>query len=166
MSPAIRVAQTADIPRIVDLIRDIAAENRWVRVEVPFDAPARERHLSARMAAGELIAFVAESDGAIVGELTLRIRNGRAVFGMVIAADHRRRGLGRAFVTAAIATARERTASSIEIEVYTHNHAALRLYNSAGFIPHGDPVPERRHDGQQWTIQRMRYDLATSQAAT
>jgi hypothetical protein len=58
---------------------------------------------------------------------------------------------------------RERTASSIEIEVYTHNHAALRLYNSAGFIPHGDPVPELRHDGQQWTIQRLRYDLSTKQ---
>jgi putative acetyltransferase len=159
MSPAIRVAQTADIPLIVDLIRDVAAEDRWVRVEVPFDAPARERHLSARMAAGELVAFVAESDGAIVGELTLRLRNDRAVFGMVVAADYRRRGIGRALVTAAIATARERSASSIEIEVYTHNHAALRLYGESGFIPHGDPVPEPRHDGRQWTIQRMRYDL-------
>jgi ribosomal protein S18 acetylase RimI-like enzyme len=160
MPPPIREAQPADIPAIVELIRNVAAENRWVRVETPFDAPARERHLTARMASGEIVAFIAESADAIVGELTLRIRNERAVFGMVVAAAHRRHGIGRALVTAAIAQARERAVTSIEIEVYTHNQAALRLYRTTGFTPHGTPIPEPRPNGQHWTIQRMRHNLA------
>jgi putative acetyltransferase len=155
----IREAGPADVARIVALIGDVAAENRWVRAEVPFDTAARERITTQRMSTGELVAFVAEAGEELAGQLSLRIRDGRAVFGMVVAAAHRRRGVGRRLVAAAIAKARERGVSAIEIEVYTHNRAALALYRSLGFVRYGEPAPEARRSGERWTIVRMRYDV-------
>jgi putative acetyltransferase len=154
----VREAAPADVEAIVELLRDVAAENRWVRTEVPFDLAGRRRHLIDGMTAGGLIAFVAEIDGAIAGELSLRIHGERAVFGMVVALTQRRRGLGRQLVTAAIAKARERGVSSIEIEVYAHNRAAIELYVSLGFVKYGDLVREERHDGRRWNVVRMRLD--------
>ncbi len=155
----IREAAANDVDAIVELLRAVAAENRWVKTEVPFDAAARKRHLIAGMATGEIVAFVAETDDAIGGEISLRVRGERAVFGMVVALAHRRRGLGRQLVAAAIAKARERGLSSIEIEVYAHNRAAVGLYRSAGFVEHGTPVRDERHDGRVWSIARMRLGL-------
>jgi putative acetyltransferase len=155
----IREAGLADVARIVALIGDVAAENRWVRAEVPFDAAARERTMTQRMSGGELIAFVAEAGDALAGQLSLRVRDGRAAFGMVVAAAHRRRGIGRQLVAAAIVKARERAVSAIEIEVYAHNRAALALYRSLGFVRYGEPAPEARRSGERWTIVRMRHEL-------
>ena len=162
--PAVREAGPADVAGIVGLLRDVVAENRWVRTEVPFDAAARERHMLARMKAGELVSFVAESAGMIVGELSLRIRGERAVFGMVVAREQRRRGLGRQLVGAAIAKARERSVTCIEIEVYAHNRAARGLYRSVGFVEYGVPLAEERHNGNRWTIIRMRKATSVHQS--
>ena len=155
----IREAAPADVAGIVALIGDVAAENRWVRTEIPFDFIERERRMIERMATGEVVAFVAESDGAITGELSLRVRGKRAVFGMVVARGQRRRGFGRRLVAAAIAKARERDVTCIEIEVYAHNRAAITLYRSMGFVEHGERGTEQRNDGAAWTVIRMRNDL-------
>jgi len=69
--------------------------------------------------------------------------------------DGRRRryaaaGLGRKLVALALKRARERHATSVAIEVYAHNVAALELYRSAGFVSTGPPVIEERSDGQRW----------------
>ena len=155
----VREAVPADVEAIVELLREVAAENRWVRTEVPFDVSGRRQHLIDGMTAGALVAFVAENDGVIAGELSLRIHGERAVFGMVVALTQRRRGLGRQLVAAAIAKARERVVSSIEIEVYAHNRAAIELYKGLGFNEYGDLVREERHDGRSWTVVRMRLVL-------
>ena len=155
----IREAGPADVAGIVALIGDVAAENRWVRTEIPFDAAERERRMVERMAPGEVVAFVAESNGTIVGELSLRVRGERAVFGMVVARGQRRRGIGRQLVAAAIAKARERSVVCIEIEVYAHNRAAIKLYRTMGFVEHGERGTEERQDGSFWNVIRMRNNI-------
>lgn len=56
---------------------------------------------------------------------------------LVIAPDHRRRGLGRALLTAFEAAAQQRGASRAFLEVAADNAAALALYRSAGWAEDG-----------------------------
>jgi ribosomal protein S18 acetylase RimI-like enzyme len=155
----IREAVLADVAAVVGLLGDVAAENRWIRTEVPFDAAMREQRMIAALVAGALVWFIAESDSAIVGELSLRFRDDRAAIGMVVAAAHRGRGIGRQLLSTAIAKSRERAASRIELEVYAHNSAAIALYRAFGFIESGPPVTEERQDGQRWTAIPMSKDI-------
>jgi ribosomal protein S18 acetylase RimI-like enzyme len=156
----VRAAGPADGPAIVQLVNAVAAENRWIRSEVSHDVAERVRRTAAALEDGNLIAFVAELDGTVVGELSLRVRDDRAAFGMVVAAAQRGRGLGRRLLEAAIAHARERAVARVELEVYAHNVAALQLYRSLGFIESGPRVSEERSDGQRWEAVPMAKELA------
>jgi ribosomal protein S18 acetylase RimI-like enzyme len=123
----IRATTAADVRAIVRLLRDVATENRWIRTERTVDVDDRTRRLLDALAAGTTILLVAEIGGRIVGELTMRVADKRAAFGMMVAAPVRGRGIGRGLLEAAIAAARERAIEVIELEVYTHNDAALAL---------------------------------------
>ena len=155
METRVREAAPADAPAIAGLVGAVAAENRWLRTEVPFNGEARAKRLAELMTRGSLVVFVAETDNGIVGELSLHFRDGRSSFGMAVAADMRRRGLGRKLVALALKRARERHATSVAIEVYAHNVAALELYRSAGFVSTGAPLIEERGDGQRWEVLPM-----------
>jgi ribosomal protein S18 acetylase RimI-like enzyme len=157
MGANIRLAGPADAGALVGLLAEVAAENRWIRTVVPFDIALREQRTIAALVAGTLVAFVAESDCVVVGELSLRLRDDRAAFGMLVAATHRGQGIGRQLLAAAVAEARERSAARIELEVYAHNTAALALYRAFGFIESGPPVTEERADGQRWQAVPMTY---------
>jgi ribosomal protein S18 acetylase RimI-like enzyme len=158
----IRTAEPADAVAIVALLRSVAAESRWIRTEIPFDANAREEHIRRQMASGELVAFVSKSDSAVLGELQLRFRDGFATFGMVVAAAARRQGIGRQLLTRAIAAARERPVSRIDMEVYAHNVAAIELYRSHGFVESGPRTVEERRDGRRWEVIPMSKDLGAA----
>lgn len=159
MGANIRLAGAADAGPLVGLLAQVAAENRWIRTEVPFDIATRERRMIAALESGTLVWFIAELDAVVVGELSLRFRDDCAVFGMVVAGAHRRRGIGRQLLTVAIAKALERSASRIELEVYAHNTAAISLYRTFGFIESGPPVTEERGDGRRWEAVPMSKDL-------
>jgi ribosomal protein S18 acetylase RimI-like enzyme len=155
----IRTAEPADAVAIVALLRSVAAESRWIRTEIPFDVKAREEHIRRLIGSGELVGFVSESDSAVVGELQLRFRDGFATFGMVVAARARRQGIGRQLLTRAIAAARDRTVSRIDMEVYAHNVAAIELYRLHGFAESGPRTVEERSDGRRWEVIPMSKDL-------
>jgi ribosomal protein S18 acetylase RimI-like enzyme len=79
---------------------------------------------------------VARSD--VVGALWLRVRSLPAeveayVFDVEIDARARGRGLGRATMLAAEETARDLGADVIRLNVFAHNTAAVRLYESLGY---------------------------------
>jgi L-amino acid N-acyltransferase YncA len=50
----VRRAVVADVAGIVALLRDVAAEDAWIRAEVPVDIAGRELRLSAAIAAGSV----------------------------------------------------------------------------------------------------------------
>jgi RimJ/RimL family protein N-acetyltransferase len=90
--------------------------------------------------------------GRIVGQLHTSVASyGVAGLGMVVAAEWRGRGVGRALLTAAFDWARRHGAHKMALECWPHNMAALALYESAGFRREGYLDRHyRRRDGQLW----------------
>lgn len=67
---------------------------------------------------------------------------------IAVAPEDRRRGLGRAILNRAMECARARGADRIFLEVAADNGAAVRLYDTAGFVRIGRrPAYYRRPDG-------------------
>lgn len=72
--------------------------------------------------------------GRLVGVLLLRsVLDEAEILTVCVAPEARRRGLGRALVSAAVATAARKGANRIYLEVAVDNPAALSLYGSIGF---------------------------------
>ena len=57
------------------------------------------------------------------------------LFGVEVAAGHRRQGFGRFLVSEILRLAREETTSLIEVQTMLTNAPALALYDSLGFRP-------------------------------
>jgi putative acetyltransferase len=86
--------------------------------------------------------LVAETEGRVVARLSLA-RDPHpasahvADLGLMVAADHRRRGIGTALLHAAVAWAREANVHKLELHVFPHNEPALILYERFGFSREG-----------------------------
>jgi ribosomal protein S18 acetylase RimI-like enzyme len=65
-----------------------------------------------------------------------------ADLGLMVAAGHRRRGIGRALLEGAAEWARRHGVEKLELHVFPHNEPAIRLYESFGFVQEGY---RRRH---------------------
>ncbi|MEX2644905.1 MAG: GNAT family N-acetyltransferase [Gaiellaceae bacterium] len=87
--------------------------------------------------------FVAESDeGEIVGRLSLsRDQHPSSAhvadLGLMVAEGWRRQGIGRALLEAAVEWARGAGVRKLELHVFPHNEAAIRLYEQFGFEREG-----------------------------
>jgi len=76
---------------------------------------------------------VLELDGAVRGHAVLQVAAGEAeLLNLCIAAGHRQRGLGRAFLAHLLAEARAAGAANLFLEVRASNHAAIALYGAMG----------------------------------
>jgi ribosomal protein S18 acetylase RimI-like enzyme len=76
----------------------------------------------------------AEHGGPVVGFVATRVRAGALeISGLAIDAAHRRRGLGRGLVRAAVRSARMRGLDRVALHVSTGNVAAVDLYLAEGF---------------------------------
>jgi ribosomal protein S18 acetylase RimI-like enzyme len=155
----IRAATVADAPAIVALIADVAAEDRWILTELPFDREARTARLAAALRAGHARVLVAEHDGAIAGECTLFVRERVAVVALCVRGDLRGRGVGRALLTAVIAAPSPAGIEALQLDVYAHNAAAIGLYASLGFVEHGPREQGVRRNGDRWEVLTMRRPL-------
>ncbi len=94
--------------------------------------------------------LVLEEAGAIVGAVGVHATRARGVLslGMVVLAEFRGRGGGRALLQAALAHARASGAHKVELEVWPDNGRAIALYASAGFAVEGVRRSHyRRRDG-------------------
>lgn len=77
----------------------------------------------------------ADLDGAL---LSWEVADEVHLLDVLVAPAARRRGLGRALLSALLARARERAARVVLLEVRRDNLPAQRLYESAGFTPTGE----------------------------
>ncbi len=73
-------------------------------------------------------------DGALSGVVLLAFRGDRAwIGGFGVVPEFRGRGLARRYLDETLDIARASGATSVELEVLTHNAPAVRLYERAGF---------------------------------
>src|SRR3954451_15206844 len=83
-----------------------------------------------------------ESDGAIIGRLSLARDTHPASahvadLGLMVAADARRQGVGRALLEAAVEWARSAGIRKLELHVFPWNEPAIQLYERFGFEREG-----------------------------
>jgi len=88
--------------------------------------------------------LVAEIDGTVAGYVRMSqpspIPAGDHVLmisGLAVDPAFQRRGVGRALIDAAAEEARARGARRLRLRVLSHNTAAMRLYESTGFVVEG-----------------------------
>jgi RimJ/RimL family protein N-acetyltransferase len=86
--------------------------------------------------------FVAEDDGRIVGRLSIArdqhpASRHVADLGLMVAMTHRRQGIGTRLLETALDWARESEVRKLELHVFPHNEAAIKLYEKFGFVKEG-----------------------------
>jgi RimJ/RimL family protein N-acetyltransferase len=140
----VRPAQPSDAEGLTKLGTAVGSEpegwlvttNGWRTVN------DERRYLRAIRRYPNAAVFVAEDEGAIVGRLSVARDQHPASahvadLGLMVAASHRRRGIGTRLLDAAVAWARESGVKKLELHVFPWNEAAIRLYERYGFVKEG-----------------------------
>ncbi|MEX2645333.1 MAG: GNAT family N-acetyltransferase [Gaiellaceae bacterium] len=126
----------ADAAGLVKLGRAVGSEpGGWLLTTSDWRSAGDERrYLKAIRRHPHAAVFVAESDeGEIVGRLSLsRDQHPSSAhvadLGLMVAEGWRRRGIGRALLETAVEWARSTGVRKLELHVFPHNEAAIRLY--------------------------------------
>jgi RimJ/RimL family protein N-acetyltransferase len=106
------------------------------------NANDERRYLRAIRRYPDAAVFVAEDDGRIVGRLSIArdqhpASKHVADLGLMVAATHRRRGIGTALLDAAVRWSRTAGVRKLELHVFPWNEAAIKLYERYGFEREG-----------------------------
>jgi RimJ/RimL family protein N-acetyltransferase len=140
----VREARPADAAALVALARAIGTEPEgWLITTNDWRSAVDERrYLRSVRRYPHAAVFVAETADGLVGRLSV----GRdphpasahvADLGLMVAASHRRQGIGRALLEAAVAWARGAGVRKLELHVFPHNEPAIALYEQYGFEREG-----------------------------
>jgi ribosomal protein S18 acetylase RimI-like enzyme len=70
-----------------------------------------------------------------------------ADLGLMVAASHRRQGIGSALLERTVEWARANGVAKLELHVFAHNTPAIALYESFGFVQEGYRRRHYRRDG-------------------
>jgi L-phenylalanine/L-methionine N-acetyltransferase len=143
----VRPADPSDAEKLVRLAEAVSAEPEgWlITANGEWRSVGDERrYLKAVRRYPHAAVYVAErtTDGAIIGRLSL----GRdthpasahvADLGLMVAADARRKGVGRALLAAAVEWAQGAGVRKLELHVFPWNEPAIALYEDFGFEREG-----------------------------
>jgi RimJ/RimL family protein N-acetyltransferase len=140
----IRRARPADAAALVALAEAVGSEpDGWLVTDGAWRSVGEERrYLRTITRYAHAAVFVAEDGERVVGRLSLA-RDPHpasahvADLGLMVAASHRRRGIGRALLDASVDWARSSGVRKLELHVLPHNVAAIALYESFGFRREG-----------------------------
>lgn len=163
---AIRHAEPSDASELVALAAAIGREpGNWLLTTETWRPVADERrYLKAVRRHADAAVLVAVDGGHIVGRLSLA-RDPHpasahvADLGMMVAAGHRRRGIGRMLLDAAVAWARRAGVTKLELHVFPWNEPAIRLYERFGFEREGLRRGHYLRDGVAVDALLMAYHL-------
>ena len=144
MTVVVRPAQPADAAALVQLGAAVGREPEgWLIASASWRSVADERrYLRAMKRFPDAAVLVADDEGLVVGRLSIArdqhpASKHVADLGLMVAASHRRRGIGRALLDAAVAWARDAGVRKLELHVFPHNEPAIRLYEDFGFEREG-----------------------------
>lgn len=121
---------------------DVSALTRLNRAAMGYDYPEAEtgRKLAALLADGRNKILVAQMDGRLVGYLhlvdydVLYAEHMKNIMGIAVDPDCRRRGIGRALLTAGEAWARENGAAAVRLVSGEERAGAHQFYQSLGYV--------------------------------
>ena len=135
MTITTRLATEADLPALLALLRELHPDDPTPSAEA---ATAAWRAIEGRPGRAILLA---ETDGVVAGtvdcatlpNLTRGARSFMLVENVVVAADHRRSGVGAALMAAAFAAARREGCYKVQLLSRSGREAAHAFYESLGF---------------------------------
>ena len=141
---------------------DRAAQLHRQAFESLGERPWTRRDMAELLASPGVAGLLLEVDGADAGMAICRVAADEAeLITIAVRPVHRRRGVARRLLAAAVDHVRSAGARSLFLEVAADNPAALRLYELSGFCPAGNrPAYFRRGDGPAADALVMRLDLA------
>ena len=162
----IRRAVPGDAAGLVELAREVGAEPEgWLISTEEWRSAAEERrYLRATRRTPHAAVFVAEAPEGLVGRLSVARDPHPASFhvadlGLMVAASHRRHGIGRALLEAAVGWAREVGVTKLELHVFPHNEPAIALYEGFGFVKEGFRRGHYRRGGELIDAILMAYGV-------
>jgi RimJ/RimL family protein N-acetyltransferase len=162
----IRRARPGDAAARVELAETVGSEPEgWLATDGSWHSVGEERRYLRTIARYPHAAvFVAEEGERIVGRLSLaRDPNPASAhvadLGLMVAASHRRRGIGRGLLEAAVQWARESGVRKLELHVLPHNEAAIALYEGFGFRREGVRKGQYRRNGRYLDAVLMAYGV-------
>ena len=166
MSIVIRPARSEDAAALVRLGEAVGREEEgWLLSSNGWRSVADERrYLRALKRYADAAVYVAEDGDWIVGRLSLaRDPNPAsrhvADLGLMVAATHRRRGIGRALLEQAVGWARDADVRKLELHVFPWNEPAIVLYERFGFEREGLRREHYSRDGEYVDAILMAYRL-------
>jgi GNAT superfamily N-acetyltransferase len=140
---AVREAVAGDLPALVGLWRELRDEGLRRRTNAPETDDQVAGRFELALADPDSRVLVAVYEDAVVGMAQLvrprptLVSDGASIelSAMHVADAHRRRGAGKALVTAAVAYADEIAAENIVVSVFPQHREANRFYARLGFAP-------------------------------
>jgi len=164
VSVTIRPARPEDAAALVQLGSAVGREEGgWLLSSDGWRSAADERrYLRALKRYADAAVYVAADGDTIVGRLSLaRDPNPAsrhvADLGMMVAATHRRQGIGWALLEQAVAWAQEADIRKLELHVFPWNEAAIALYERFGFEREGLRRDHYCRDGEYVDAILMAY---------
>ncbi|HKP17082.1 MAG TPA: GNAT family protein [Gaiellaceae bacterium] len=140
----IRPAQPGDAQALVALAETVGAEPEgWLIADARWRSVREERrYLRAVRGHPDAAVFVAEGAAGVVGRLSVArdphpASRHVADLGLMVARESRRQGIGWALLEQAVEWARSSGVRKLELHVFPHNDAAIRLYDRFGFVREG-----------------------------
>jgi RimJ/RimL family protein N-acetyltransferase len=143
-------------------------EGAWLLTSDGWRSIADERrYLRALKRFPDAAVYVADDDGDVVGRISLArdphpASRHVADLGLMVAATHRRRGLGTALLEQAVAWARDVGVRKLELHVFPWNEPALRLYEAFGFEREGVRRGHYLREGEYVDAILMAYRITPS----
>jgi putative acetyltransferase len=134
----IRAPRPEDLPAVIAILNQRSTSA--MTMQAPYTTEAEAQFRVASDATNRL--FVAEFDNIVVGHAGLHLYTRRRAhvgsLGMSVSEEHRGRGVGGALMDAIIDLADNwYNLLRLELEVYTDNAPAIRLYERNGFVIEG-----------------------------
>jgi ribosomal protein S18 acetylase RimI-like enzyme len=155
----IRPVRDADLGSLRETVNEVCSE-KWYLAAVEGFTLEQSRDFLKHIIDNGLPEVVAVDGDRIVGWCDI-LPNTTTGFthvgrlGMGVAGDYRRKGIGRRLLNACLSLAVEYGLEKVELEVFSDNIPAIRLYESVGFNVEGLKSNARKIEGRYQDIQLM-----------
>lgn len=147
----IRPVRKSDLGSLNEAIDRVARERLYLAFTEGFPIEAHQEFLEHILQEG-LPQVVADHDDRIIGWCDILPLSGEGFshvgkLGMGVLAEYRGHGIGKRLLEACLSAAKELKLERVELEVFSDNMKAIRLYEAFGFEKEGLKKQGRRLDG-------------------